>query len=85
MKKERNRRRRRRSVSDCDYTTFARNERILEAITHPLPDFIEKYVKFFQYFRMTHVKFTVLIDLLKPDISGENISLAWEKLPFRES
>jgi hypothetical protein len=43
-------------------------------------------MKFFQYFHMTQEKFTVLIDLLKPDIGGENrLSFAWEKLPFRES
>ena len=36
------------------------------------PDYIEDYVKFLQYFHMTQEEFTVLIDLLKPDISGEN-------------
>jgi len=35
---------------------------------------------------MTHEKFTVVLDLLKPDIRDENrSSFAWEKLPFRES
>jgi hypothetical protein len=50
------------------------------------PDSIEDYVKFFQYFHMTQEKFTFLIDLLKPDISGENrSSFVWAKLLFRES
>jgi hypothetical protein len=83
MKRERNRRR---SVSDCGYITFSRNGQILEDITHPLPDPKEDHVKFFQYFRMTHEIFTVIIDLLKSNISRENISsFVWEKLPIGES
>jgi len=43
-------------------------------------------MKYFQNCHMTQEKFTFLIDLLKPDISGENrSSFAWEKLLFRES
>jgi hypothetical protein len=36
------------------------------------PDLIEDDVKFFPHARMTHEKFTVLLDLLKHDISREN-------------
>jgi hypothetical protein len=38
------------------------------------PDLIEDDVKFFQYFRMTLEKFTVLLRLLQPDLSRENTS-----------
>jgi hypothetical protein len=38
------------------------------------PDLIVDDVKVFQYFRMTHEKFTVVRHLLKPDISRENTS-----------
>jgi hypothetical protein len=45
---------------------------------------VEEDVRIFQYFRMTHEKFTVLLVLLKPDRNRESTSSkASEKLPTR--
>jgi hypothetical protein len=45
----------------------------------------EEDVKFFQYVCVTHEKFTVLLVLLKPDVSKEHTSSnASEKLPSRK-
>jgi len=47
---------------------------------------VEEDAKFFQYFRMIHEKFTILLVLLKPDVSRENTSSnVSEKLPPGES
>jgi hypothetical protein len=63
----------RRGNVEFGYTTFARKEWTVES--HSLfPDLIEDDVKVFQYFRMTHEKLTVVLHLLKPDISKENTS-----------
>lgn len=36
------------------------------------PDLMEDEAKFFQYFRMSHEKFTALLDILQPEIVRNN-------------
>jgi hypothetical protein len=49
--------------------------RMIHGEFHSLyPDLLEDEATFFEYFRMTYGKFMTLLDMLGPNLSGENTS-----------
>jgi hypothetical protein len=83
MKKERNRRG---NVSENEAHNICKKRMDFGECHSLFLHLVEDEVRIFQYFRMTHKKFTFLLALLKPDRSREStLSKSSEKFPTRRT